>query len=136
MLSGQHAVDPSSLELAVELLRGVPEICAAYLHGSAARDELRSDSDIDLALLLHPGVEFSPAIRLDLGARLESIFQRPVDLGFLATCKLVFCKEVICSGRILFTRDRLASDLFAAQTLSMYVDLQERRKEVLGAYAA
>jgi uncharacterized protein len=130
------AIDRRQLAVAVEHLRGIAEIGAAYLHGSAARDALRPDSDIDLALLLQRGATLSPKLRLALTATLESVLRRPVDIGILSPTNLVFCKEVVCAGRLLFTRDQLASDLFAAHALSMYVELQERRKEVLDVYAA
>ncbi len=45
-------------------------------------------------------------------AALAPVFQRPVDVGLLSTGNLVYCKEVIAGGRLLFSADRFISDRF------------------------
>lgn len=124
------------IDAAISLLRAVPEVCAAYLHGSAVKGGLRADSDVDMALLLFPGQSSAPAERLKLAAELEAIFGRTVDLGLLSSANVVYAREVFGHGRLLFTRSEFHSARFQAQALSMYVDLQQSRREVLSAYAA
>jgi len=119
-----------------QCLQADKRICAAYLHGSAVKGRLRATSDFDIALLLVPGQEFSVLARLELAANLECVLGRPVDLGILSTRNIVYAKEVAAAGQLIFTRNKLASDRFIAQALSMYSDLQSSRREVLEAYAA
>lgn len=64
------------------------------------------------------------------------IFGRPVDLGVLSTTNVVYAKEAIATGRLLFERDRRVTARFAMLALSMYASLQEARREVLRTYAA
>jgi predicted nucleotidyltransferase len=61
------------------------EICERYgiarldIFGSASRDDLRPESDIDLLYTLVPGARLGWEIE-DLSDELAVIFQRPVDL--------------------------------------------------------
>lgn len=113
-----------------------PGIDAAFLMGSAATGRMRTGSDVDIALLPARG-DTLPATRLaDLAADLEVLAGRPVDLGILHSANLVYAKEAIAHGRLLFERDRNTTARFAMHTLSMYAALQEDRKEVLNAYTA
>lgn len=53
---------------------------ALYLFGSAARDELRADSDVDVFVDYDPEGPFSFVELLDLQRYLADCFGRPVDL--------------------------------------------------------
>ncbi len=123
------------LELATKRLHRESSICAAFLHGSAAKGCLRPESDIDIAILPMPRTKISLMDRLSLAGELELILRRPVDLGVLSTSNLIYVKEVIEHGELLFTKDSFLSDRFTATALSMYADLQQDRKEVLHAYS-
>ena len=46
-------------------------ILAVYLLGSAAKSTLRSDSDIDLGVMLEPGVKMSSLKRIELANSLS-----------------------------------------------------------------
>jgi hypothetical protein len=54
----------------------------------------------------------------------------------LSTANLVYAKEAVAHGAVIFERDRAARARFAMLVLSMYAALQESRREVLHAYAA
>lgn len=112
------------------------KIAAAYLLGSGAEGCLRADSDVDIALLPVRGQTFSGRDRMELAADLTDIAGRTADLGVLHTGNLVYAKEAVARGRVIFERDHAASVGFAALVLSMYADLQENRRQVLRAYAA
>lgn len=124
------------LEQAKKILEDRQEIDAAYLHGSAAKGSMHPNSDIDIALLLVPGKTLSLLERLNCASRMESILGRTVDLGLLSTRNLVYAKEVIDHGTELFSKNRFRTDLALTTCLSMYVELQEQRREVLYAYSA
>ena len=113
----------------------VGEIDAAYLLGSAASGLLRSDSDLDIALLPTRGARFPGRRLAELAADLESIAGLPVDLGILHTGNLIYAKEAISRGKLFYERDPASRRRFAQLALSMYADLQENRREILHAYA-
>ena len=117
-------------------LAGEPSVAAAYLLGSAVEDRLRQDSDLDIAILPVHRVVFTPQQRLSLAADLEEAAGREADVGVLSTANLVYAKEAVAHGRIIFERDPAARARFAMLVLSMYASLQESRREVLHAYAA
>lgn len=54
---------------------------ALFLFGSAARDEMRADSDIDLFIDRRPGFDFRFTHLTDLQSLLEQELERPVDLA-------------------------------------------------------
>ena len=138
-----HGVTMSSASIsehgmvaAVASLRQCHDVEAAYLLGSAAANRLRGDSDVDVAILPIRGMEISAERRIALTGELAGIFSRSVDLGVLSTRNVVYAKEAITKGRILFARDPSVIARFAMLVLSMYASLQEARREVLRAYAA
>lgn len=130
------AIGDQAFSAAVDLLRRCDAVAAAYLLGSAAAGRLRSDSDVDVAVLPASHDVLSASERLALAGQLAHIFGRPVDLGVLGTSNVVYAKEAITAGRRIFERDRLKTARFEMLTLSMYASLQEARREVLRAYAA
>jgi predicted nucleotidyltransferase len=130
------ALEPALSCRLAERLGQEDELAAAYLLGSGARGSLRPDSDLDLALLPVRGRVIAPEDRLSLAADLEELAGRQVDLGVLSTANLVYAKEAVAQGVLLFERDPSARARFAMLVLSMYAALQESRREVLHAYAA
>lgn len=130
------SIDEQSAAAAVELLRRHAAVQAAYLLGSAATNRLRPDSDIDLAILPGSRAGLSIEERIALTAELTRIFRRSVDLGVLSTANVVYAKETVTTGKIIFDRCPRMTAQFAMLTLSMYASLQEARREVLRAYAA
>jgi predicted nucleotidyltransferase len=136
-MSNHAAVlEPALLRRLVARLEKEEHLAAAYLLGSAVRGALRPDSDLDIALLPVHGRVIAGEDRLSLAADLEDLAGRPVDVGVLSTANLVYAKEAVAHGRVMFERDRAARAHFAMLVLSMYASLQESRREVLHAYAA
>ena len=125
-----------SLAALCRRLESETAVAAAYLLGSAVAGRLRKDSDLDIALLPARGLSITPEERLALAVDLEDIAGRMVDVGILSTANLVYAKEVVANGRLIFERDPALRARFAALVFSMYADLQENRREVLHAYAA
>ncbi|MFM9058630.1 MAG: type VII toxin-antitoxin system MntA family adenylyltransferase antitoxin [Planctomycetaceae bacterium] len=130
------ALGDEAVAAAIEALRRCESVAAAYLLGSAATGRLRADSDIDIAVLTRGRGGLPAEERRALTSALAAIFGRPVDLGVLSTTNVVYAKEAVTTGRLLFERDRDAAARFAMLALSMYASLQEARREVLRAYAA
>jgi predicted nucleotidyltransferase len=127
--------DPT-LQALANRLRAGSGLDAAYLLGSAATGRLRADSDLDIAILPSKGASFHGVRTAELAADLEEICGRMVDLGILHTGNLVYAKEAVAHGRVLFERDAGARARFEMHALSMYAELQENRRDVIHAYAA
>lgn len=128
--------DEATVAALAACLERHPSIAAAYLLGSAVTGRLRSESDVDVAVLPTTPQGLPIADRLALAAELSLAAGRVVDLGILSTNSLVYAKEAVAHGRLFFERDRGARARFAMYALSMYASLQEARKEVVAAYAA
>lgn len=133
---GSESLDPGTIATASAFFHSAEAVEAAYLLGSAAIGRLRADSDVDIAVLPRHGGRLSLADRLALASSLAVVFGRPVDVGVLSAANVVYAKEAVATGKIIFERDRLATARFEMLTLSMYAALQEARREVLRAYAA
>jgi len=111
-------------------------LLAVYLLGSAVRDELRRESDIDLALMPKPGTSIPAIERFNVAGCLSVQLGRQVDLGELGSHNLVYAREAILTGERIYLRDAFAADLRAATLLGMYFRFNEEREEVLDAYRA
>ncbi|MEA2013262.1 MAG: nucleotidyltransferase domain-containing protein [Verrucomicrobiota bacterium] len=117
-----------------EVLRNEKIIVAAFLHGSVLTKNFREDSDIDIGILSVSGEKMSLQKKIELSSKLSLITKREIHIGELRHDALVFAKEVIENGQLLFTKDRYYTDMFIAISLSMYAELQQTRKEVIDAY--
>lgn len=75
----------------------------AILFGSAARDALRPDSDIDLALQYE--TPLSLEAKQELSLRLETLLHRPIDILELPQLSGTLLKEILYHGKILVKKD-------------------------------
>lgn len=130
------AINEQQLNAVIGELRLCDSIETAYLLGSAVAERLRPDSDVDIAVLCRGAGHLPVEERLRLAGRLAAVLGRPVDLGVLSISNVVYAKEAIATGRLIFERDHRVTARFAMLALSMYASLQEARREVLRAYAA
>jgi len=99
------------------LLQGDNRIAALYLLGSAARGTMRADSDVDLAILPAEGCHLGSLERAELAGKLAYAIGRDVDLGLVSSQNLVYSREAILTGRLLFANDRYHAELMAASLL-------------------
>ena len=121
---------------AISILEQDPRIIAVYLLGSAARDEMRPDSDVDLALLLSPGNSLPANELVTLATSLSGALGRIVDLGLLSTMNLVYTRQAVLTGKCLYQRPFSLASLMVANLLGLYACFQDERQEVLDAYTA
>lgn len=121
-------------QLLISMISSVPRIEAAYLLGSAAKNTMRPDSDIDVAILVRAGDTFSDVERCELGADLSFNLGYVMDIGMLSSTNLIYAKEAILTGRCVFKRDNFVVDMAVTMLLAMYCNFNEERQEVLNAY--
>jgi predicted nucleotidyltransferase len=125
-------VIPPEIATLIERLRPVlgrdPRIAAAWLFGSAARGELRADSDIDVGILLRDPKSTAADVYELLGelvARLEVVVApRSVDLVLLEHQGPVFAHEALVDGRLILEQDRQRRIDFEATTVMRGIDFR------------
>jgi len=123
---------PATLDVLRRRLQLDGDLVAVWLFGSAARDEMRADSDVDLAFLARRRLD--PVAVFDAAQDLAIALGRDVDLVDLAQAPTVLRAQVVGRGRRLFASDATAADSFEMYTLSDYARLNEERREVLARF--
>ena len=106
----------------------------AYLHGSRARGAGRSESDIDLGVLLDDECVESPTAVKDSIWRLSAALGREVpserlDLVLLNQAPALLRHRVIGNGIVLFARSEAERVRFVLRTIREYQDLEPRLRE-------
>jgi len=119
--------------LARELSRE-PRILAAYVHGSFGKESFRPNSDVDCAILMHPGQTMSSVELMRLSGALSGQLRATLDLGILSGDNLVYFVQAIGYGFRIFCRDEAMTDALVARAFSLYARLREERREVEAAY--
>jgi predicted nucleotidyltransferase len=119
------------------ILKDMPNLVCAYLHGSALTEYFQGQSDIDIALLFSPG--FRPVLAdiiESYHAPIESSIYHIPHFGILSSKDVVFSKEVVTRGTLIVCNDSYLCKSFTMHTLSMYIILNAERKKILEQYAA
>lgn len=124
----------NKLNEAIDYFKSFNIINTVYLHGSYAKETQHPNSDIDFAVLLKGSSYLNTEKILIISSKLEIIFNRKVDLGVLSSKNLIYAKEVIEHGKPVFCRNKFEKEMFEATMLSMYLNFQLERKEILNAY--
>ncbi len=109
-------------------------ILAAYLFGSAVQDQLRLESDIDIALLPVSGKKLSPLDLLEMATLLTSSAGRTVDLGVMSSQNLIYSSQAILTGQRFLCRDQYEADLSVATLLGLTAQFKFERQEIVNGY--
>jgi hypothetical protein len=122
-----RALPPSDIDRAVARCAAKRrEIAAAYVFGSVATGRTRTDSDVDVAVLLARPLSVRGAFsyRLKLIADMGSALHRSdVDLVLLNDASPLLAHRVLSKGRLVFERSRSARVRFHVQTANRYADV-------------
>lgn len=117
------------LKKAIEALKEEFDPIIIYLFGSAARNELREDSDIDIAFLTEKEVD--PYKCFIKAQDLADIFHRDVDLINLNMSSTVFKAQVVGKGKNIYCSDDTKRMYFEMRALKEYALLNEEREVIL-----
>lgn len=110
-------------------LKTEADVVAAYLYGSVARNVHRSQSDVDVALLLDDDPpETLDGLRLDLASRLGDELGRPVDVVILNRAPCDLAHRVRRDGVILIDRDRRRRVAWEVKSRNEYFDMEPIRR--------
>jgi predicted nucleotidyltransferase len=108
-------------------LAAQPRIAAAWLFGSAARGELRADSDIDVGVVFLRGVSARERedVLTDLASRMDSATApRALDLVALEDQGHVFVHRALRDGKRIVINDEERRVDFESDALVWYLDFK------------
>jgi predicted nucleotidyltransferase len=122
-------LQPPFQELVV-YLEAQPEVLAAVVFGSAAAGRLRSESDIDLALLFAEDGLPDALAALELRAALEQRVGRDVDLIILNQASPILAFQAVKKGQVIVCKDARAYQLYVVRLISEYADFKRIRRPI------
>lgn len=80
-----------------------PEIKIVYLYGSAAKNRLRSDSDVDIAVSAQRQLSIDE--RINIINALSKGLGREIDLVDLSTTHGLLLYEILTKGKLIFCKN-------------------------------
>lgn len=99
------------------------------LFGSVLTDQMRPDSDVDIAF--YGAKKLTDYELFMLTQELASLLGRDVDLVNLDKVSTVFQAQIIGKGRLIYDKNKSLRQQFFMLTLKKYARLNEERKEIL-----
>jgi uncharacterized protein len=106
------------------VLASEPGVKYALVFGSAARQTLRPDSDVDVAIELHTEAPRDVLALGTLVARLESAVRRRIDLVLLDEAPPPLAYRVFRDGRVIVEHDHGALVRRKARAILEYLDFK------------
>lgn len=119
----------SLLNQAVELLIEKINPVVIYLFGSAVRDELREDSDIDIAYI--SDIHLTPYENFMIAQEIADIFKKNVDLVNLKEASTVFKAQVVGNGKKIYCSNENDRMYFEMRAFKEYALLNEERDMIM-----
>lgn len=103
------------------------------LFGSAAKEEMRPDSDVDIAFISQ--VSALSAYELFMASsELADLVHREVDLIYFPQASPVFRAQIIATGEVLLDSEPLIRQTAFMYALKEYALLNEERYEIMESY--
>jgi uncharacterized protein len=124
----QHTLDVARATLASAL----PDNWVIYAYGSFARGDERPDSDLDLGVLMPPGIDFPD--RLTLMADVAQKVGREVDIVNLRAANLDLIHEILREGRALLVRCPAEVLAWEAEQMTDHSLFAPRRLDIVNTY--
>lgn len=123
----------NELNLVISFLNKKINPLFILLFGSAVRENLRPDSDIDLAVMAETALdEWEKYL---LAQQLAELIGREVDLIDLRTSTTVMAAQIVSTGKVIYCRNEAARQWYFMRTLKEFALLNERRQVILDAIA-
>jgi predicted nucleotidyltransferase len=116
------------------ILRAEPDVLAVYAYGSIVRGDSRSDSDLDIGIVLPPGRKLDNF--LALLADMQEAVGRDADIVDLRRSGNVLRKEILAEGELLYSADAALTLAWEAEALSEYAAHRLEIRDILKQFAA
>ena len=119
------------VEKLVNYFKEREEVLSAYLFGSAASDKLRSDSDVDIAVILDKAIPSNSYFdyRLSAMSDVSRLLHREVDIIVFNEARHVLAHQILKYGIRIFERNKERSRSLEARALMEYFDFLPYRKK-------
>lgn len=117
------------LKKALDLLIKRINPIVVYLFGSAAKNELRDDSDIDIAYISEKCL--TPYDNFMLAQEIADLFKKDVDLVNLKEASTVFKAQVVGKGKKVYCSDENIRMYFEMRAFKEYALLNEERDIIM-----
>lgn len=124
------------LDTAVQILQQkLPGLVAVIAFGSFGTEYERRESDLDLAVLTEAPRDSIDVVKLwNIAQDIASTIGRDVEVINLRQASTVFCYQVLTTGTPIYCSNDLMLANFDNLSISMYLRLQEERKDILEDY--
>ena len=114
-------------------------VVLAYLYGSATTGLTTPSSDVDIALVVEPGLSALEQLKLTLRLQADLSDHLAVpnaDVRIINDASLVFRGRVVCDGLLLYARDERARIEFETTTRTEYFDYLPIHRRLQDAFFA
>jgi uncharacterized protein len=111
------------------ILDQFPEVVIGILFGSASKNELTFESDVDLAVAGHKPLE--AAVKKDLHEALAVELMRPVDLIDLQKTNGLLLYQAMTKGNLFYCKDRYLYGELIKKMLFNQADMMPYHKRIL-----
>lgn len=127
-----------NIERLKEIVTRYSQINAAYLYGTAAAGKSRSNSDIDVAVLVaepHSAEEIN-LLEAKIICDIEAAFHREADVKILNQIEhLPLLHEIFATGILLVDHDPVERRNFVVKKNQEYLDFLPHYQRILNVYA-
>jgi len=108
-----------------DVLRKRKEVVLAYLYGSSVKGYARSDSDLDLGILLDERFDADPLYpaRIAIEIETQAHINRELDVRLLNGMPPRFLRQVI-DGELVFAKDESDRVKFETEVIDSYLDFK------------
>lgn len=117
--------DAPFLPMLAQYFQKRPEIIAAYLFGSRAEGVDRTDSDVDIAVLMSAPPPDSLRYRLEVMEDTRRLVRLSTEIVILNEAPRLLQFQVIQKGKVIFERNADQRALFEMYTASRYYDYKK-----------
>ena len=101
-------------------------ISLVFLFGSLVRDQMNSQSDVDVGILFDKVPDFYEINNIK--GELSSLIKKEVDLAVLNEASPILRMQVLKNGVMILEKQKNAYSFFYSKTVQEYDDLKQIRK--------
>lgn len=111
-------------------LENYQKVIFAYLFGSLARDKVLPLSDIDIAIYLKEGADFSQEKMTILRNLMDILGTEEIDLVLLNIAPLTLKARIVGNKKILVDKDPFLRHSFESLVLREYFDFSKKEEDI------